>query len=65
MTRQQRINRWHTDFEQIRQQWQEWLDENIGRYQTTEDAWAAFRRQQQNHKLSSAVKGLHSAMRAA
>ncbi len=56
MTGQERINQWHTDFEKVRQQWQEWLDENFDRYQTVEDAWAAFKRQQQNPKRISVLR---------
>ena len=53
------INQWHKDFEQIRQQWQAWLDVNFGHYQTVKDAWSAFKAQQQEHNSIPKIKTLH------
>ena len=45
-TREQ-INRWHEGFQQLKQDWSEWLRSNAADYTTYEDAWSAFRAQQQ------------------
>jgi predicted component of type VI protein secretion system len=39
------ISQWHDEFEQIKQEWLEWLHANVNRYKTIDDAWQAFKAQ--------------------
>ena len=39
------ISQWHDEFEQIKQEWLEWLHVNVSRYKTIDDAWHAFKAQ--------------------
>ena len=43
------INLWHQQFKLVKQDWAEWLNTNAIRFQTAEDAWSAFKAQQQRN----------------
>ena len=53
------INQWHKDFEQVRQQWLAWLNINFGHYQSSQEAWSAFKAQQQAYISIPNIKTLH------
>ena len=56
MTQEQKVNKWFTDYEQVSQQWQDWLDLNIDRYPTAESAWQAFKAQYRNLQSLGSIK---------
>jgi len=43
------ISQWHRQFKQVKQDWAIWLGDNATRFQTAEDAWSAFKAQQQRN----------------
>lgn len=44
------INRWHEGFQQVRNDWLEWLGAKANYYPTAEAAWVAFKTQQQKNR---------------
>ena len=45
------IDEWHRQFEQLRQEWVMWLEDNVTKYQTTAEAWSAFSLVSHQHQV--------------